>query len=77
MGVGELATVIRLKKFYPALEAIIYVERPSLVLEVVVGSIPSRVIPNTLKMVVTTDLLGAQDCGVTNDCITTYWLVSG
>ena len=41
----------------------VFVERPPRVREVV-GSIPGRVIPKTLKMVVMTALLGAQGCGV-------------
>ena len=39
------------------------VERPSLVLEIT-GSIPGRVIPKTLNIVVMAALLGAQGCGL-------------
>ena len=38
-------------------------ERPPRQREVA-GSIPGRVIRNTFKIVVITDLLGAQDCGI-------------
>ena len=38
------------------------------------SSMPGRVIPNTLKMVVMSALIGDQGCGVS---ITADWLVSG
>ena len=40
----------------------------------IAGSIPGRIIPNTLKMVLIAALLDAQGFGVS---ITTDWLVSG
>ena len=51
----------------------VMVERPPRLQEVV-GSIPVRVIQNTLNIVVMAVLLGAQSCWVS---ITTDWLVSG